>query len=313
MESNAPPNKVIPNIPLNTRWALNGVTIVGGHGLGNTINQLESPRGLFVADDQTVVIADSYNNRIIQWKLGDADPRVVVGNRDEKHRLDQLYGPTDVLIDKNTDSLIVCDNGNQRVLRWCHQSKTTQGEILLNNIHCWGLAMDDQRYLYISDTDKHEVRRYGIEDKDGTVVAGGHGKGDDLNQLNSPTYIFVDRQQAVYVSDWKNHRVMKWDKDATEGTVVAGGHGQGKTLKQLSSPTGLFVDMLNTIYVADGGNHRVIRWPKGAIRGTIIVSENGCGKGANQLWNPMGLSFDRHGNLYVVDWGNHRVQRFSKL
>ncbi|CAF3755171.1 unnamed protein product [Rotaria sp. Silwood1] len=79
MESNAPPNKVIPNIPLNARWALNGKTIVGGHGLGNAINQLESPRGLFVGDDQTVVIADSYNNRIIQWKLGDANPRVVVG------------------------------------------------------------------------------------------------------------------------------------------------------------------------------------------------------------------------------------------
>ncbi|CAF2138252.1 unnamed protein product, partial [Rotaria magnacalcarata] len=90
--------------------------------------------------------------------------------------LHQLYRPTDALIDKETDSLIICDWGNQRVLRWSRRSGTTQGEILINNIACRGLAMDEQRYLYVSDTGKHEVRRYQLSEKIGTLVAGGNGK-----------------------------------------------------------------------------------------------------------------------------------------
>ncbi|CAF1299377.1 unnamed protein product [Rotaria sordida] len=243
--------------------------------------------------------------------MGDTNGQVVAGGNGRGNRLDQLNCPTDVLIDKETDSLIICDRWNRRVLRWSRRSGTTQGEILINNIGCWGLTMDDQRYLYISDVEKHEVRRYQIGDNNGTIVAGGHGKGVGLKQLNHPTYIFVDQQQTVYVSDHDNHRVMKWDKDAKEGIVVAGGQGYGNTLTQLSYPKGLFVDTLGTIYVADLWNHRVMRWPKGAKQGTVIVGGNGRGSGANQFNSLRGLSFDRHANLYVVDCDNHRVQRFS--
>ena len=51
--------------------------------------------------------------------------------------------------------------------------RTTQGEVIIDNIDCYGLTMDHQRYLYVSDTEKHEVRRYTIGDKNGIVIAGG--------------------------------------------------------------------------------------------------------------------------------------------
>ncbi|CAF4263473.1 unnamed protein product, partial [Rotaria sordida] len=171
--------------------------------------------------------------------MDDKNGQVVAGGNGEGNRLDQLNRPTDVLIDKDTDSLIICDGSNQRVVQWSRRSGTTQGEILIDNIACAGLAMDDQRYLYISDYKKHEVRRYQIGDKNETLVAGGNGKGDDLNQLNFPTYIFVDQQQAVYVSDSNNHRIMKWNKGAKEGIVVVGGQGEGNALTQLANPQGL--------------------------------------------------------------------------
>jgi hypothetical protein len=60
----------------------------------------------------------------------------------------------------------------------------------------------------------------------GTVVVGGNIRGDSLNQLNIPTYVFVDRDHSVYVSDSSNNRAMKWVKDAKEGIVVAGGRGE---------------------------------------------------------------------------------------
>ena len=76
-----------------------------------------------------------------------------------------------------------------------------------------------------------------------------------MNQLNFPTYLFIDEEQAVYVSDRNNHCVMKWNKGAKEGMVVA--DGQGSVLTQLSSPHGLFVDTLHAIHVADARDDRV--------------------------------------------------------
>ncbi|CAF4845425.1 unnamed protein product, partial [Rotaria magnacalcarata] len=263
-------------------------------------------------DDQTVVIADYWNHRIIQWKNGDTtNGQVVAGDNGAGNGLNQLNQSSDVLIDKETDSLIICDLGNQRVVRWSRRSGTTQGEILIGNISCYGLAMDKQRYLYVSDYVKGEVRRYQFGENIGTLVAGGNGAGAGLNQLNLPRHLVVDRQQDVYVSDRNNHRVMKWNKDAKEGIVIAGGQGQGNALTQLSYPLGLFVDTLGTVYVADYMNDRVMRWTQGAKQGTVIVGGNGVGAGANQLSYPVGLSFDRHGNLYVADRDNNRVHRFS--
>ncbi|CAF1592006.1 unnamed protein product [Rotaria magnacalcarata] len=303
---------LLVNISANAKWSQNGVTIAGGHGEGGATNQLNLPRGLFIDDDQTVVIADFENHRIMQRKNGDTtNEQVVAGGNGQGNGLNQLNGPTDVLIDKDTDSLIICDWGNQRVVRWSRGSGTTQGIILINNIYSYGLAMDEQRYLYVSDWKNNEVRRYQGCDKIGILVAGGNGQGTGLNQLNNPTYLFVDRDHSVYVSDWDNHRVMKWNKGATEGIVVAGGHGAGSALTQLYRPLGVFVDTLGTLYIADEDNHRVMRWTQGANQGTVIVGGNGAGAGANQFNYPIGLSFDRHGNLYVSEYSNPRVQRFS--
>ena len=70
---------------------------------------------------------------------------------------------------------------------------------MVDNISCIGLAIDHQRYLYVSDYITDEVRRYTIGDKNGIVVAGGNKQGSELNQLNCPAYLFVDEEQAVFV------------------------------------------------------------------------------------------------------------------
>ncbi|CAF3458588.1 unnamed protein product, partial [Rotaria socialis] len=313
LQSNKCKITVSINIPANATWKQNGVTIAGGNGEGDATNQLNHPYGLFVDDDQTVVIADYWNHRIMQWKNGNTtNGQIVAGGNGVGDGLHQFDQPTDVLIDKKTDSLIICDLGNRRVVRWSRRSGTTQGEILIDNIACWGLAIDEQRNLYVSDVVKHEVRRYQLGEKNGTLVAGGNGEGANLNQLHQPGYLFVDRQQNVYVSDINNHRVMKWVEGAKEGIAVAERQGQWYALIQSPHPNGIFVDTLGTLYVAYWGNHRVMRWTQGDKKqGTLIVGGNGRGAGVNQFNIPIGLSFDRHGNLYVADLDNNRVQRFS--
>ena len=215
-------------LPTNARWSQNGVTVAGGNGCGNAANQLNFPRGLDIDDDnQSIVIADYGNDRIVEWKMGASHGKVIAGGQGQGNRLDQLYYPTDVLIDKETNNLFIADRDNRRVLRWSRRQETTQGEVIVDNIYCTGLAIDHQRYLYVSDWNNDEVRRYTIGDKNGIVVAGGNGKGNQLNQLHDPNYLFVDEKQAVYVSDYGNHRVMKWNKGANQGIVVGGGRGRG--------------------------------------------------------------------------------------
>ncbi len=75
---------------------------------------------------------------------------------------------------------------------------------------------------------KHEVRRWKIGDRSGTIVAGGNGPENDLNQLNYPTCIVIDQYYSLYVSDCLNNRVVKLIKDAKEGTVIVGGNEQGE-------------------------------------------------------------------------------------
>ena len=302
----------IGKIHSNTRWQQNGLTVVGRNGQqDNENNQLSDPCGLYIDDDdQTIYIADQSNHRILEWKWNATSGQVVAGGNEQGNEDHQLSDPRDVIVDKERDNLIICDRGNRRVVRWPRRNGTS-GETIISNIDCFGLTMDENGSLYIVDNGKHEVRRYRRGESQGTVVAGGNGYGNRLDQLSYPQYVFVDRVHSVYVSDGGNHRVMKWMEGAKEGIVVAGGQGRGDSLRQLSYPRGVVVDQLGTVYVADCVNARIMGWMKGGREGKIIVRGKGGGKESNQLSWPFGLSFDRHGNLYVVDCGNHRVQKFN--
>jgi sugar lactone lactonase YvrE len=305
---------IIPpqNIHCNTKWIQYALNFAGGCGEGYQLDQLHSPYGICIDDDdQIMYIADYGNDRIIKWKYGANYGQIAAGGNGKGCRRDQLNLPTDVIFDRKNDSLVICDAGNRRIVRWSRQTNKNQPAII-SHIACSRLTIDVNGDLYVSDCEKHEVRRWREgEINDGTVVAGGNGKGDQMNQLNAPTYIFVDQDYSIYVSDTLNHRVMKWTKGAKEGMVVAGGQGEGNGLTQLCNPQGVIVDYLGNIYIADSWNHRVMRWSKGSRKGSIIVGGNGQGQQPDQISCPLGISFDREGSLYVVDWGNHRIQKFD--
>ncbi len=300
----------IPNIGINSRWIQHGSTVAGGNGGGTGLNQLYVARGLYIDDDQTIYVADQGNHRVMEWRNGATSGQVVAGGNGQGNQANQLNNPVVVIVDKETDSLIICDLGNGRVVRWPRRNGTS-GETIIFGIASYGLTMDSYGYLYVSDWNKHEVKRWKIGEKNGTVVAGGNGQGNRLDQLNNPFDVFVDQDHSVYVSDGSNHRVMKWMEGAKEGVVVAGGQGAGNGLTQLNHPRGMIVDQLGTVYVAEYSNSRVMCWPKGSTQGSVVVGGNGGGAQPNQFNSCWYLSFDQQGNLYVSDYGNHRIQKFN--
>ncbi|CAF5173966.1 unnamed protein product, partial [Rotaria sp. Silwood1] len=163
------------------------ITVAGGNGWGSGSNQLSLPWGLYVDDDQTIYVADRENHRIVEWTSSATNGKVVAGGNGQGHEAHQLNHPQDVIIDKESDSLIISDWMNDRVVRWPRRNDT-RGETIISNITCGGLTKDDNGSLYVIDNEKHEVRRYKIGDTKGTVVAGGNGKGNRLDQLFYPRY-----------------------------------------------------------------------------------------------------------------------------
>ncbi|CAF0928731.1 unnamed protein product [Adineta steineri] len=295
----------------NFKWKQNAITVAGGNGQGEGLNQLNLTHGIFIDKNKNIFIADSYNHRIVEWKYNAKEGQVIAGGNGQGDRMNQLNYPSVVIVDQQNHSIIIADRWNRRVIQWTNQTQ----QILIENIDCYGLAMDKNGFLYVSDQGKQEVRRWkmGEYSNEGTVVAGGNGEGDELNQLKTPAFIFVDEDQSVYVSDWNNHRVMKWIRDAKEGAVVAGGNSQGEDLNQLYHPQAVVVDDLGQIYVADQWNNRIMRWREEKEEGEIVVGGNGSGGHPNQLNYPHGLSFDNEQNLYVADFGNDRIQKFEVI
>ncbi|CAF0742234.1 unnamed protein product [Adineta steineri] len=295
--------------PKFNKWEQNAITVAAENGQGQQLNQLNRPVGILIDKEKNTFIADNSNHRIVEWKHNAKQGQVIAGGNGKGNRMDQLNCPTDVIVDQQTHSIIIADSLNRRAIRWMDQKQ----QILIRNIDCQGLAMDKHGFLYASDYKKNEVRRWkmGEYNNEGIIVAGGNRKGNQLNQLDCPTFIFVDEEQSIYVSDRENQRVMKWRKDAKEGQIVAGGNGDGRNLNQLSSPEGIIVDDLGQIYVADSGNHRIMRWCEGKEEGEIVVGGNGAGNQPNQLKGPAGLSFDDEESLYITDYWNHRIQKYE--
>jgi sugar lactone lactonase YvrE len=285
-------------------WTRDGVTV---------LSQLKNPTGLFIVeddDDVSIYVADSGNHRVVKWTPNDSmnSPVIISING-----TNQLSYPRDILVSKKDGSIFICDKGNERIVRW--NKEATQGQTLLTNVECESLIMDKSGSLIAPQLNKDRVTKWqGIDETHSSekTIAGGHGKGSDLNQLNHPRDIFLDEQdQSIYVSDSDNHRIIKWTQGSKEGIIVAGGNGRGNKHDQLAHPRGIALHSNGDLYIADTSNNRIVKWKQGAETGTIIVDGHLFGRGQHSP-QPFGLVFDQHyRNLYVTDWANSRLVRFS--
>ncbi|CAF1483661.1 unnamed protein product [Adineta steineri] len=295
----------------NTKWKQNASTVAGRNGWDDHFNPVFSPSGIHVVDDDlTIYIADTFNSHIVRWESGAKNGEIVAGRNGPGSELDRLSYPTDVVLDKEKKSLIICDQGNQRVMKWPLKNIQNQ-QVLIPDIDCWGLAMDNNGDLYISEPEKHQIIRWQEGNKESTIVAGGKQFGKQLNQLYNPRYIFVDEYHSVYVADCANSRVMKWMKNATKGIRVAPELIDDGNPNILRNPIGVIVDRMGNIYVSNEKSHQIMRWSPGAAKGVPVVGEKISGREPTQLALPHDLSFDRQGNLYVVDRYNGRIQKFA--
>ena len=195
----------------------------------------------------------------------------------------------------------------------------------LGNIQ--GVAADSRGNLYVSDTDRHVVRKVSasglISTLAGTGVPGSAGDGGPAAsaQLNLPYGLAVDAAGNVYIADLGNNRLRRVSTDGTIATVAGNGQkrssgdGGPASAATLATPRNVAVDAAGNIYVSEFEGHRIRKIaPDGRIEtaaGTGAPGLRGDGGPAAlaQFNFPAGLAVDLSGALYVADSQNHRVRK----
>ena len=120
------------------------------------------------------------------------------------------------------------------------------------------MFVDDDRTMYIADTNNHRIQKWTYGACSGVTVAGTGTPGSTASQLNYPTAVIVDSNQYMYITDLFNHRIQRWAPGACAGECLVGCSGVGGSgLDRLSYPQSIAFDNQGALYVSDAGNHRV--------------------------------------------------------
>jgi sugar lactone lactonase YvrE len=97
--------------------AKEGIIVGGGQGLGNSLKQMSSPKGIIVDRLGNVYVADSGNDRVIRWLKGAKEGTIVVGGNGRGVEPNQFYSPVDLSFDQQ-NNLYVVDYLNSRVQKF---------------------------------------------------------------------------------------------------------------------------------------------------------------------------------------------------
>lgn len=168
-----------------------GRTIAGGNGQGSTLDKLSEPWDIFVTSDKRVYVAEYSNHRVTQW-VGDNSWKpgtsgvLVAGGLGQGFANHQLAYPVSVLAYKTTSA----------ATSLTPSVSTT--------------------YVLVADHDNHRVMRYKGElgNFSGEALFGAGGKGDGMDQLNSPSDIVMDNAGLLYVADSLSFRVIRFNLQA---------------------------------------------------------------------------------------------------
>ncbi|CAF0983422.1 unnamed protein product [Adineta steineri] len=295
------------------KWKLN-FSIVAGEGVyGGGVNHASDVEAIYVDDEeQTIYIVGSpyESDRVVGRKFGEKSGEIVAGGNGQGNNLDQLRDPSDVTVDKKNNLLIICDQGNNRVVQWSRQRRIDP-EIIIPKIKCNGVTIDNDGDIYVSESQTDTVKQFKQGEAEGTIVAGGNGYGDNPNQLNNPTFIFVDKQYSIYVSDYRRGRVTKWIKNAKEGIIVTNESISESGESRWPDSFGMAVDHFGNVYVSEYENKRIVRWSEKSTEGYIVIDGGSFEKPPQLFDKPTAISLDRQGNLYIVDRHEYRILKFD--
>ncbi len=246
---------------------------------GSASGQFKSPRGLTVAPDGSLYVADSLNHRILHF--------------DSTGNLLQAFG---------------------KVSPGCPYAKEPPPNVPIGTFcEPWGVAVSpDGQWVYVADTWNHRIQKFTASGE--PIKAWGTPNYDPASSgpfgLWGPRGIVVDALGHVLVADTGNKRVIVYDAG---GNFTSQFGGEGSDLGQFDEPVGLALDSQGNLYVADTWNQRIQVFVPSADKTKYAPSSQWGISGwmSQSLDNKPYLAVDQHGHVFATDPDSFRVLEFT--
>lgn len=291
------------------------VQVVGASGAQP--GQFQAPRGMTVAPDGSLYVADSRNHRI-QHIAADGTVIKAWGSFGDVNSGNAPGGtfnePWDVAVGKD-GSVYVSDTWNHRIQKFTADGQFVkmwgyfgQGEKPEAFWGPRGLAVDKDGRLYVMDTGN---KRVAIFDPNGNFITQFGTAGFEKGQFDEPVGIALDAQGDVYITDTWNQRVQVMAPGSNGLTFtplrtwdITGWKGQS-----LDNKPFLAISPLNgNVFVTDPENPRVLEFD---AQGNFI---RGWGKYSNSTDGfglASGVAVAQDGSVWVSDGANNVLLRFQ--
>jgi uncharacterized protein (TIGR03437 family) len=228
---------------------------------------LNAPGGLAFGPNGDLFVADSGNNRVLEFPAGVGtgaaalrvygQPSMQAGLHSGQVTAQTLVAPQGVVVDSATN-LYVVDAGANRVLIFANtQSAPTAGAVATgvvgqNNFNGApagvsfktpiGIGLDSSGALYVADSGNNRVLVYSWP---GFLTPGA-----------TPSAVVGQPSPTVTSPDWD-------------------GQGGSATSDSMYGPVGIYLDRQDTLYVGDAGNNRVIQFLKSAAVSNSATLQSG--------------------------------------
>ncbi len=274
-----------------------------------------APRGLALAPDGSLYVADSLNHRILHLSANGELLGVIGSFGTAEQGLGFFNEPWDVAIAPD-GSIYVADTWNHRIQKFSPEGQP------LTAWGYWGqdgsplafygprsLAIGPDGRVFISDTGN---KRIVVFDAEGTPLAIIGSGGIAPGQFDEPVGIAVDANGWLYVADTWNQRVQVFAPQETEGDVrylpvaswnVDAWYGQSAENKPF-----IAVSDDGNLFISDPEGYRILQF---STSGEFLRGWGQYGIGADSFNLPAGLAIDAEGQVWVSDAGNHRLMRFA--
>ncbi len=304
--------------PYEKGWMPLAADLVFGTS-GSTAGQFQSPRGLALAPDGSIYVADSRNHRI-QHFAGDGKFLSSFGTYanylDVATPIGTFNEPWGVAVSPDGRWVYVTDTWNHRVEKFTAAGApvTAWGYPLWGQtadpFGLWGprgIAVDSWGHVFVVDTGN---KRIVIFDANGKFLSQFGDAGVLLGQFDEPVDVAIDANGYAYVTDTWNQRVQVFAPGSDGQTYTAvreweisGWYGQSLDNKPFVS-----VDAEGHILVTDPEGYRVLEFTN---TGEFIRTWGDYGAEAANFGVASGITADDQGHVWVSDAGNSRIVRFT--
>jgi mucin-19 len=306
------------------------------------------PRGLVVAGDGSLYVADSQNNVVrkvdatgqVSRYAGALPTYGTSGYVDGTGLIARFDEPQGMAVDRKGTCYVLSGCAIRKITATGvvttlaghpNLSGSIDGPGLTARFESFpqGIAVDEAgAAVYVADTGNGTIRK--ITSSGVVTTLAGLAKSSnpyqdgtgDVARFSFPEGIAVDGTGTVYVADTGNHVIRKITPAGVVSTFAGtpraqgGADGTGLTASFLF-PTAIVVDGDGTLYVVDRGNSAIRKITSSGVVSTFAGaakqasgSVDGPGLVA-RFKSPQAVAIDSRKNLYVTDMGNGTIRKIT--